>query len=120
MNLYAYVGGDPVNWFDPEGLSGGNWMFHSNDHGGPHFQKGNQRYDAKTLDPIKHKGEIPPDLSKSERKRLEQSKAWSQMFRYFQNIKSAPFLLLLPGQEQMFDNMLHVRQLDISEYSCES
>ena len=65
VNLYVYSGNNPVLLVDPWGLSGQNWMFHSQDHGGPHFQKGYQRYDSKTLEPIPHKGKIPPELSKS-------------------------------------------------------
>jgi hypothetical protein len=44
---------------------------------------------------------------KSEVKKLKQTKAWSQMLRYYQNLGSAPLLLLIPGQEQMLDNMIH-------------
>ncbi|MCP4672273.1 MAG: hypothetical protein GY857_13305 [Desulfobacula sp.] len=94
---------DPINKIDPDGLD---WMFHSNDHGGPHFQKGHQRYDAKSLDPIKHKGKTPPELSKSGLKRLKKTRAWGQMHRYFQNIRSAPILLLFPGQEEWAEEKL--------------
>ncbi len=90
-------------------------MFHPRDHGGPHFQRGKgkcaQRYDAKTcepsLDPLKHGNKTPPELSKTEVKILKQSSAWNQMTRFFNQTECVPLLLVLPGQEQMFDNMIN-------------
>jgi len=95
-------------------------MFHPRDHGGPHFQQGNQRYDANTLEPIKHKGKTPPELSKSQIKKLRQTRSWLQMIRYFQNTKTSPLMILFPGQEQMLYNMEHNYPLDAGPGYCNS
>ncbi|MBU1640975.1 MAG: RHS repeat-associated core domain-containing protein [Proteobacteria bacterium] len=44
INLYAYVGGDPVNWIDPEGLAG--WHFDRTESGRKLIHKGKYRFDS--------------------------------------------------------------------------
>jgi hypothetical protein len=66
----------------------GEWHFDPNDHGKkPHFQRtvsGRElRYDAKTLEPIPHKGFTPPDLSKSAAKGLMKDSVWKQAVKWF-------------------------------------
>jgi RHS repeat-associated protein len=86
LNLYGYVQNNPVNLIDPEGLEGEEWRFDPYDHGGPHFQRGIDRYDPNTLKPVPHKGKIPPELSKSAIKELQQSKAWTRWLKYLAKV----------------------------------
>jgi RHS repeat-associated protein len=85
MNLYH--GYFAPNGVDPLGLADNKceWMFHAYDHGGPHFQRtvgGKQhRYDAKTLEPIKH-GTTPPELSKTQLRKLRSSAAWRKWLKF--------------------------------------
>ena len=83
MNLYGYVANSPVGWVDPSGLvRGDDWRFDLRDHGGPHFQKGNLRYDADTLSPLQHRGKTPPELSKSAVRGLLKSEAYAKYQRW--------------------------------------
>ena len=81
-NHYGYVLGDPVNLVDVNGLEGDDWMFHPYDHGAPHFQRGTERYDARTLEPLRHKGKTPSPLSPSQLKALKNSRAWLRWLKY--------------------------------------
>ena len=68
MNLYGFISNDPMNWVDRDGYGG--WRLDKGDHGttptnpeGFQIQTGDQRWDAETLNPIEHKGKIPPELT---------------------------------------------------------
>lgn len=77
LNLYEFVSSNPPNWLDPLGLA--KWRLDLHDHGGPHIQKGDCRYDAKTLQPIPHKGVTPPKLSASDLEELRTSGIWDRL-----------------------------------------
>jgi len=86
INVYVYGDSNPVNWIDPWGLAGNDeWQFHEYDHGGPHLQRGQDRYryspETKHLEPIPHKGRTPPALSKNQLRNILKSKAWKKMVR---------------------------------------
>jgi len=53
------------------------------DHGGPHIQNGNFRYDAVTLEPIPHKGVTPPRLTANEVEELRKSGVLDQLRKRF-------------------------------------
>jgi len=109
-----------VNFVDPDGLEG--WMFHPKDHGGPHFQKGTNRYDSKTLRPLEHKGKTPPELGKKQIKRLMKTGVWtkalSQGLANPNILPNLPLLFLLPGQEEMLQNFKDSYPLDTPRDPC--
>lgn len=63
-NLYRYCGNNPAVGRDPTGLE--EWQLHLSGHGGPHIQLGNQRWNAITLEPIRHAGQLPPRLTEAQ------------------------------------------------------
>ncbi|MBI5576274.1 MAG: RHS repeat-associated core domain-containing protein [Deltaproteobacteria bacterium] len=70
-NLFGYVGNDPVNWIDPEGLSGDSYQPDASKHGSPHIDRydpsgknvGRYRPDGTG---IPHKGKVPPPIPKKD------------------------------------------------------
>ena len=44
LNIRVFVNNDPLNMVDPLGLA--DWRLDMSDHGGPHIQNGDFRYDA--------------------------------------------------------------------------
>ena len=97
----------PITEEDQTLLAG--WQFHRYDHGGPHFQDGTQRYDAKTLEPLRHKGKKPPELSKKKKKDLMKTKAWQKAVRQGitnPNKFSIQPMFMFPGQMQMMEDLM--------------
>jgi RHS repeat-associated protein len=90
INPYDYVANNPINWTDFFGLAKEKgWRLDLYDHhqkkAGPHFTSPEgHRYDAETLQPIKHK-ETPPELSKTALKDLQESAAWQKWLRIQKN-----------------------------------
>lgn len=89
---------------------GQGWMFHPKDHGGPHFQKGVNRYDSKTLRPLEHKGKTPTKLGKKQIKRLMKTKVWTKALNQGlvnpNILPNLPVLFLFPGQEEYMKDQL--------------
>jgi hypothetical protein len=54
-------------------LPGDEWRLDLQGHGGPHIQKGDLRWDARTFEPIEHKGKTPPPLTKRDFEELRKS-----------------------------------------------
>lgn len=78
-NLYEYVGSNPARFLDPFGLAAEDWRLDLVDHGGPHIQLGDLRWDANTLQPITHKGVTPPKLSAKNLEELRVSGVWDRL-----------------------------------------
>lgn len=71
--------GNPFRFIDPFGLE--SWMLHLHDHGAPHIQLGDSRWDAKTLRPIQHKGRTPAPLTAKQLETLRQSHIWDRLMK---------------------------------------
>lgn len=71
INLYQFARNNSLLYVDPLGLA--DWRLDLSDHGGPHIQLGDSRWDALTLEPLEHKGVIPSRLTKSQLKELADS-----------------------------------------------
>jgi RHS repeat-associated protein len=78
-NLYRYVGNGVTTKTDPSGLE--EWMIHLHDHGAPHIQLGNSRWDAITLEPVKHKGKTPPPLTTKQLEEIRQCDLWDRLVK---------------------------------------
>ncbi len=83
IGLYTFVRNDAANLIDPLGLS--EWRLDLTDHGGPHIQLGDYRWDARTLEPIPHKGITPPKLTPSQMKELAKSGVLDDVLRKVPN-----------------------------------
>ena len=81
--LYTFVRNDVANLIDPLGLS--EWRLDLTDHGGPHIQLGDYRWDARTLEPIPHNGITPPRLTPSQMKELAKSGVLDDVLRKIPN-----------------------------------
>ncbi len=77
-NTYQFVGSDPVGRFDRTGESQDSYVPDRGRHGGPHVDRYNPqgqnvgRYTPQGK-PIPHKGNIPPPIPSSDRKKFEEA-----------------------------------------------
>jgi len=78
MDWYRGDGGNPINSVDPSGLDD-EWRLDMSDHGGPHIQKGDFRYDAETLEPITHGRVTPPKLTATDLQEMRASGIWDKV-----------------------------------------
>ena len=85
VNLYRYVGNGPTNHIDPSGTIAEDWRLDMSDHGGPHIQKGNLRWDAMTLKPIPHKGITPPKLTRKDLDEIRKSGLFDKIVKNIEN-----------------------------------
>ena len=83
MNLYGFVDNNSITGFDSLGLDG--WRLDMSDHGGPHIQNGNYRYDAITFKPIQHNGVTPPKLTPGDIDELRKSGVLDQVRKRLQD-----------------------------------
>ena len=59
------------------------------DHGGPHIQNGNMRWDAETLPPLEHKRILPPALTDAEFEGMRKDGVLDQVIKRFPNGRAA-------------------------------
>jgi RHS repeat-associated protein len=72
LHAYSWVRNNTLSFVDPLGLS--EWRLDiGGDHGGPHIQLGDYRWDAATLEPLEHGGIRPPPLTKAQLRELAKS-----------------------------------------------
>ncbi|MFQ5540505.1 MAG: RHS repeat domain-containing protein, partial [Candidatus Binatia bacterium] len=118
INFYTYAQNDPLNFFDPWGLAGEDeWVFHERHHGGPHLQRGQDRYrynpETRQLEPIPHKGRTPPHLSKSQLRKLMKTPAFKRMLRRLGLVGAAIaaieiFEAATADKSEAFENLLEI------------
>ena len=80
QNLYRYVRNRVTTSVDPLGTEEWRLDF-KGDHGGPHFQLGNERWDAFNLKPLKHKGHTPSPLSSKQLDEIRQCNLWDKALK---------------------------------------
>ena len=82
INLFGYVGNDPVNEIDSDGLT--IWRLEPG-HGGWHIQTGDRRYDARTLKPVTHLGRTPSALTPDELDEIRRQGILDRVRKLFPN-----------------------------------